>query len=433
MSFSPALRRVLFAIAFTGCLLSFRLEAAQLKLLFEPNALRATNTFTNGVCTLERAFDITGPWQPVKNFFTSDIFADFAAPVPGLDGFYRAVAGSLTPDTAGFFNLINSYSLLTTVAGAGGDPRAVNKWQTSFEGGTATAALLSRPHIAMADLAGNIFIADKDAQAVRKVLLDGTIVTVAGINSPGSGTDQPALGTNVALNDPNGLWVRADGTVYILDANNAKVRRLDTNGILRTLFSIPGGVGAGRGLWVSDDESSAYVAAGTVVKKWTAEGGVVNFATGFIELGNLVMDPLGRLVVTDRGGHYVYRIGTDGTKTIIAGNGATFGGGDGEGAVETGLNEVRGVWFLPHGGYFLATHRGSQVWYVDTGGVIHLFLHGFTSNTHGGDGTWFYAPNEPRVSEIRAITMDHQGNILITEHDSGYVRKVEFLRHVAAD
>jgi sugar lactone lactonase YvrE len=232
--------------------------------------------------------------------------------------------------------------------------------------------------------------------------------------------------------EPNGLWIPPNGMVYILDMANGKIRRLDTNGMISTLFTVPGGIAAGRGLWVAEDESLAFVSSGTVVKKWTPAEGVTDYATGFVELGNLVIDPWGKLVVTDRRGDRVWRIEEDGSKTVIAGTGSgnnEIGGGDGQLAIHTGLSQVRGVWFLPTGAYFVATHRGSQVWYVDTEGHIHLFLHGLTSDTHAGDGTWFYNPAEPRVSEIRAITADHEGNLLITEHDSGYIRKVEFLRH----
>jgi len=57
-----------------------------------------------------------------------------------------------------------------------------------------------------------------------------------------------------------------------------------------------------------------------------------------------------------------------------------------------------------------------------------LFLSGSTSDTHAGDGTWLWNPTQFRVSECRAVTMDFEGNLLICEHDSGYIRKVQFLR-----
>ena len=77
---------------------------------------------------------------------------------------------------------------------------------------------------------------------------------------------------------------------------------------------------------------------------------------------------------------------------------------------------------------FTATDAGSQVWYVDTSGYIHLFLNG-NAISHSGDGSWFYDPSTPKVSKVRQITMDYDGNLIITEHDAGYIRKVQFLRH----
>jgi hypothetical protein len=111
---------------------------------------------------------------------------------------------------------------------------------------------------------------------------------------------------------------------------------------------------------------------------------------------------------------------------VLAGNGDTFGGGDGFPALETGLPGVRGVWPVPSGGYFLATHAGSQVWYLDPQGIIHLFLDGSTGGAHSGDGEYFYLPGA-KVSEIRSVTLDYEGNMLITENDAGFVRRIRFL------
>jgi sugar lactone lactonase YvrE len=220
--------------------------------------------------------------------------------------------------------------------------------------------------------------------------------------------------------------VRDDGTLYILDLDNSKIRKLDTNGILTTLFKVNDGIDTGRGLWVKEDESLVYFASGKSVRKWTPSGGVKTIANGFAELGNLIVDPSGNLVVTDRGGNRVYRVSKSGNKTPIAGNGNPTGGGHGAPALQTGLLGVRGVWFLPTGGYLLATHEGSQLWYVDTAGIIHLFVDG-TPGIHDGDGQYFRTPG-PKLSEIRAVTMDKQGRIIITENDGGFIRTIDFLR-----
>jgi hypothetical protein len=392
-------------------------------------AMMVTNAFTNGLVSIEKAASVSGPWTSEINRFSTNAETQLRVTPTGSTAFFRALALDLT-GPAGFANLVESYSILTTVAGAGGSTSAgVNKWQPEFENGPATNAQLSRPHIAMSDNDGNIFIADKDAHGIRKITAEEMITTVAGTSVAGNGPDVNTLGTLVALNEPNGLWVAGTGVVYILDLQNGKIRRLARDGTMQTLFVVPGGISSGRGLWVSDDESVAYVSSGTVVKRWTPAGGVVNFVSGFSQLGNLAIDPTGSLVVTDRNANRVYRVGSDGSRTVIAGNGSTSGGGDGQFATATGLSQVRAVWFLPTGAFFVGTDSGAQVWYVDTDGIIHLFLNGTGSNAHAGDGTWFYQPNEARTGPIRGITSDINGNLIITEHDAGYIRKIEFRRH----
>jgi hypothetical protein len=222
--------------------------------------------------------------------------------------------------------------------------------------------------------------------------------------------------------------VREDGTFYILDRDNGLIRKVDTNGIISTLVDNGIAIFGGRGLWVSPDESLLFYSAATQVMSYDTTNGLVVYASGFRQLGNLAIDPNGNLVVTDRLGFLVYRIASDGTKTVIAGNGYLSGGGDGQLATDTGLAQVRGIWFLLSGAYFLATDTGSQVWYVDTDGYIHLLLNG-TLHAHSGDGSWFYDdPTSAKIGAVRQITMDYDGNLLITENDAGYVRKVQFLR-----
>lgn len=403
-------------------------DAAELRLgpLSSTGVLTATGAFTNGVGIVEQRRDWSEPWQPVKNFYTTSAVAQTRIALSESNAFQRVATLDLSGGRTGFTNLTRAYGLLSTIAGAGGLQDA-NNWRPEFEGAPATTVFLSGPHIAMADRAGNIFIADKDSHGVRKLRPDGTILTVAGVNLPATGPDTPTPGTQCGLIEPNGLWVRSDGTLYILDVGNGKVRRLNTNGIAQTLLTVPGGIAVGRGLWVNPDETEVYLSSQTVVKRWTADSGTVDFSVGYAQLGNLAVEANGRVIVTDRSLHQVYRLDAQGNRTVIAGNGLTSGGGDGQLATQTALEEVRGVWCMPNGGLLLATHRSSRVWYVDPDGYIHLLLNGNRNGAHFGDGTWFYNPLEARVSECRAITMDYEGNLIITEHDLGYVRKVRFL------
>ena len=394
----------------------------------DPLTFSLSDAFTNGAVTIEQADAPGTVWEPLQNCFTPTQEVAVVASPEATGMIFRASAWDFSDTQYGFTNFVNAYGRITLIAGPGATRSDDNEWRPEFEGGPATNALLSTPHMAMANREGEIFIADKDAHAIRKIRHDGTITTVAGINAPGNGADTATNAAEVALYVPNGLWVGTNGTLYILDMGNGKIRRVATDGSMTLLFSVPSGIFGGRGLWVSDDEQLAYVSSSSVVKKWTPAGGVVNYATGFTQLGNLVVDSQGYVVVTDRGADSVYRLSADGaTKTRIAGTGGSVGGGDGHPATSTGLDGVRGIWFFPTGAYLLCTHEGSQVWYVDTDGIIHLFLNGDRDDAHAGDGTWFYKPSEWRVSENRAITVDWQGNILLVENDRGFVRKIEFL------
>ncbi len=285
-----------------------------------------------------------------------------------------------------------------------------------MEGTNALAAELSNTHMTMADARGNLYLADKESHGILKIAPDGTIRTVVGTHVEGNGGDAPQPGTSVALGNPNGVYVLPEGTVYILDRDNDKIRRLDTNGVVRTVIANTGPLRAGRGLWVSPDGSNIFYTASSEGREWTAGEGVTTYATGFSSLGNIDVDPRdGNLVVTDRGAHLVYRIFPDGSREVIAGDGTTQNNGDGGPATSAGLDNVRGIAFLPHGGYFLATQGDGDIWYVDTDGIAHMFINGKKSSSQ--------LPFD-EVCEPRGISVTPWGDLIITENDFGVVRIV---------
>ena len=390
------------------------------------------NAIPNGVTTLLQAPKPSGPWSPMLNTFTQAAAQTAVVNVGSHNQFFRLTQVSIEGTAEGYANLINSYGMLSTIAGAG-DPGmdVVNYWSPSAEGGAATSATLSRPHSAGADAAGNVYIVDKDSHSVLKVTLDGRIHTWAGTHVSGMNGDGPAIGTSLQLSSPNGLVVHPDGHVFVLDTANGKVRHITPSGTMDTLFTTKSGViKSGRGLWVKNDVSLVYYRDGKEIHKWTPKKGDSTFASGFNDLGNFDVDATGELLVTDRGANVVLHVPKTGAPVIIAGNGQTTGGGDGATALTTGLSGVRGIAVLPNSGYLLATDEGSQVWYVDPAGIIHLFLDGIRSIggnfTHGGDGQYFRAPGY-KMSQGRSVTLAPNGDILVVESDAGYVRRIRFM------
>ena len=382
-----------------------------------------------GVLTIQAAPSPKGPWISDPSRYSTNA-SGTAAVAPGAGRVYFRLFAAETPPTAkGFTNLVSFYGVIETIAGQGiGRSDLVNYWQPEFEGGPATIAALSRPHHAMADASDNVYIVDKNSHSILKVTPDGLIHTVAGTHEAGDNGDGPAPGTDLQLSYPNGLWVRPDGTVYILDTGNGKVRKLTPDGVMTTLFTVSNGISTGRGLYVNDDESAVYFCSGSSLRQ-RVPGSITTLNSKFTELGNIAPDPLGGLLVTDRGNHSVYHVDVAGqnagNRTRIAGNGSTDPVVSGTPALNNGLAGIRGVWPVPSGGCLLATHEGSQLLFMDTSGIVYVLVEGLPGNAHSGDGMPFQDPSV-LVSECRSVSMDYRGNILITENDFGFIRRVRF-------
>lgn len=323
---------------------------------------------------------------------------------------------------AQFTEFSNSFDIITTIAGRGGiDDKGYNGWSSDYENALATEAELSRPHMAMADMAGNIYIADKDAHAIRKVDLKGNITTVAGTNIAGDNGD--GIAEDCQLSSPNGIWVNRKGEFYILDLGNNKIRKVDTEGYMSTIIHDTLGISFGRGLWLCATEDTIWYSSNTEIRQWTLSSGITTLASAFIGLGNISQDINGNIIATDRLASKVFNIDKLGNKTHIAGNGNEFGD-SGVKAIDVALYEVRGIWCLSDGAYLLATHKGSQIWYVGVDAIAHVLVDGMNGDEfHTGDGEQYNSPGY-KISEPRAVSVDYEGNILITENDRGFIRKI---------
>jgi sugar lactone lactonase YvrE len=119
--------------------------------------------------------------------------------------------------------------IITTVAGTTGG--------FSGDGGPATAAQLFAPYSIAVDTGGNLFIGDLGNQRVRRVdAVSGIITTVAGTGTPGfSGDGGPAIAAD--LYQPIDVVVDGAGTFLVADFSNQRVRRIDgATGVITTVL-----------------------------------------------------------------------------------------------------------------------------------------------------------------------------------------------------
>ena len=148
---------------------------------------------------------------------------------------------------------------INTVAGDGDQ-------SYSGDGGPATAAGLNAPLGVAVDAAFNIYIGDTQNQRVRLVTFStGIIATLAGTGVSGFSGDGPA--GSVALASPSGVAVDTNGTVYVADSNNDRIRTISGG----TVTTIAGDGAEG----FSGDGSTATSATLDTPRAVTAFGGKV--------------------------------------------------------------------------------------------------------------------------------------------------------------
>jgi len=120
--------------------------------------------------------------------------------------------------------------IIDTVAGTGESIR-------SGDGGPGPLAALHWPSAIELDPSGALYIAETRSHVVRRLRADGTIETLAGDGTAGDqGDGGPA--TAARLDQPYGLALDHDGSLYVADRGNFKVRRIAPDGTIETLAGI---------------------------------------------------------------------------------------------------------------------------------------------------------------------------------------------------
>lgn len=124
---------------------------------------------------------------------------------------------------------------VTTFAGTG-KPKGKRPDRTRIgDGGPATAAVIVGARAVCVDGQGNTYICEREGNAVRKVGAKGVITTVAGTGASGyNGDGGPA--TAATFRSPKGVRCDGQGNVYVVDADNHAIRRIDAKtGVVTTV------------------------------------------------------------------------------------------------------------------------------------------------------------------------------------------------------
>lgn len=115
--------------------------------------------------------------------------------------------------------------------------------------GPATEALLAQPSAATVDDDGNVYIVDQLNQRIRRIDPDGIIHTFAGTGDKGeAGDGGPATEAQLAWADgsnpnPGGGVLYHEGTIYVADTENHRIRAIDLETLIIDAFAGSGAPG----------------------------------------------------------------------------------------------------------------------------------------------------------------------------------------------
>ncbi|MGE5548948.1 MAG: OmpL47-type beta-barrel domain-containing protein, partial [Bacteroidota bacterium] len=275
--------------------------------------------------------------------------------------------------------------IIATIAGTG-----VGGY--SGDGGPAREAKMTISHGVAIGPDGSIFISDTDNNRIRRVDPDGIITTIAGTGVAGySGDGGPA--TAAMIDNPYGVAICPDGGIYISDYGNHRIRRVDPNGIITTI-------------------------AGTGQQGYSGDAGPATEAMLSGPKG-VAVGPDGSICIADSNNSRIRRVGPDGIITTIAGTGQQGYSGDGGPAIVAKLAWPVGVTFGPDGSIYI----GDDFYWVrriSPDGIITTIA-GTGVGGYSGDGG---PATAAMLCRTRGVAVGPDGNLYIGDYSNGRIRRV---------
>jgi sugar lactone lactonase YvrE len=121
---------------------------------------------------------------------------------------------------------ITPAGVVTTFAGSAAE--------TAFKDGPAKDATFGAPRGLCVDASGNVFVADTNNNLVRKITPDGTVSTFAGQISGGM---SDGTGTAARFSGLRAIAADASGNLYVADSDNGAVRKITPTGVVTTVIA----------------------------------------------------------------------------------------------------------------------------------------------------------------------------------------------------
>ncbi|HXD92565.1 MAG TPA: T9SS type A sorting domain-containing protein [Bacteroidia bacterium] len=341
-----------------------------------------------------------------------------------------------------FFTVKINGQIITTIAGTGSPGNSGN-------GGQATNANLFIPAAVTFDASNNLYISDGGNSNIRKVSTSGIISTFAGNGSAGYSGDG-GQATNAKLNQPNGMVFDALGNMYIADFGNNLIRKINTAGVITTFAGIgtSGPYGDGGQASSAELNSPWGLALDMLGNLFISDGGnarirkvntagiittvVGNGTQGYIGDGGaataaelnqpkgITLDAIGNLYIADEYNNRIRKVNTSGIINTIVGNGTQGFSGDGGQATMAELSFPYGIVFDAANNFYIVDGGNQRIRKVSVTRIITTIVGNGTAGYSGDGGQATAAElNSPYCSAF-----DVNGNLFIADVLNARIRIV---------
>ena len=287
------------------------------------------------------------------------------------------------------------------------------------------------------DNSGTVYIADQNNNRIRKITSDGVVSTFCGSGTSGSADGACAT---AQFNQPKDIDIGTDGTMYVADTYNHRVRKITAAGVVSTLAGGSEGYLNGIGTaarfdypyGLTVDENNFVYVADTYnhrIRKITSSGVVTTFAGS--TLGNvnglgaaaqfkfpqgLDTDSVGNLFVADSDNHSIRKITPAGAVSTLAGSGSS-GYSDGSGATAQ--------FYYPNS---LSIDNGDNIVISDSSNNrIRLITKSGEVSTLAGNGGYSYidgAGVNAQFSSPIGVEFDKNGAVFVVDTNNNRIRKI---------
>lgn len=283
--------------------------------------------------------------------------------------------------------------------------------------GKVAASVFQQPKGLAADAQGNVYVADSENHAIRKIDSSGNVTTLAGSGVLGS---KDGKGKDASFHSPQDVAVAADGTLYVADTLNHAIRKITADGTVSTLNAL--------------STRAVEIVPGQVVPAGDYADGALKSAK-FNEPAGLVVDAQGNLYVSDTGNQLIRYIDfkTGQVSTVAgllpAGNAALYEKNelyaagdliDGK-ASEAAFKYPKGLALTAEGGLLIADSLNHSIRYLKDGVVSTL-----AGEREGLSGFADGPDRKAGLQNPTDVAVGADGSVWIADAYNNKIRKLSF-------